>query len=142
MTESAALASQELSPAAGGAPQRVPFSLNGREIEARPGETIMEAAERHGVAIPRLCHKPGYRAAGNCRACVVEIEGERALAPACCRQPAAGMNIHSDNERALHSQKMVLELLLADMPQQGPSPYRPDSELDAWAARLDRKSVV
>ena len=136
MTESAALASQGPSPAAAGGPQRIPFSLNGRALEAQPGETIIEAADRHGVAIPRLCYKPGYRADGNCRACVVEIEGERALAPACCRQPAAGMNIHSDNERALHSQKMVLELLLADMPQQGPSPYRPDSELDAWASRL------
>ena len=113
------------------------FSLNGRDIEAAAEETILDAAERHGVEIPRLCYKEGYRADGNCRACVVEIEGERALAPSCCRKPADGMKVSSDNERALHSQKMVLELLLADMPQQGTSPYRLDSELDQWASRLN-----
>ncbi len=113
------------------------FSLNGREIEAAAEETILDAAERHGVEIPRLCYKEGYRADGNCRACMVEIEGERALAPSCCRKPADGMKVSSDNERALHSQKMVLELLLADMPQQGTSPYRLDSELDQWASRLN-----
>ena len=113
------------------------FSLNGREIEAAAEETILDAAERHGVEIPRLCYKEGYRADGNCRACMVEIEGERALAPSCCRKPADGMKVSSDNERALHSQKMVLELLLTDMPQQGTSPYRLDSELDQWASRLN-----
>ena len=113
------------------------FSLNGREIEAAAEETILDAAQRHGVEIPRLCYKEGYRADGNCRACMVEIEGERALAPSCCRTPADGMKISSNNERALHSQKMVLELLLSDMPQQGTSPYRLDSELDQWASRLN-----
>ena len=115
----------------------VHFSLNGRDIEARAGETILQVAERHGVDIPRLCYKEGYRSDGNCRACMVEVQGERALAPACCRQPSEGMTVSSDNERALHSQKMVLELLLADMPQQGQSPYRLDSELDAWAGKLN-----
>ena len=113
------------------------FSLNGREIEAVAEETILEAAQRHGVEIPRLCYKEGYRSDGNCRACMVEIEGERALAPSCCRKPSDGMKVSSDNERALHSQKMVLELLLADMPQQGVSPYRLDSELDQWARKLN-----
>ena len=113
------------------------FSLNGREIEAGAGETILQTAERHGVEIPKLCYKEGYRADGNCRACMVEIEGERALAPSCCRKPSDGMKVSSDNERALHSQKMVLELLLADMPQQGASPYRLDSELDQWASKLN-----
>ncbi|MCY3750683.1 MAG: formate dehydrogenase subunit alpha [Gammaproteobacteria bacterium] len=113
------------------------FSLNGRDIQAVAEETILEAAQRHGVEIPRLCYKEGYRSDGNCRACMVEIEGERALAPSCCRKPSDGMKVSSDNERALHSQKMVLELLLADMPQQGVSPYRLDSELDRWASRLN-----
>ena len=113
------------------------FSLNGRDIEAAAQETILEAAQRHGVEIPRLCYMEGYRSDGNCRACMVEIEGERALAPSCCRKPSDGMKVSSDNARALHSQKMVLELLLADMPKQGASPYRLDSELDQWAAKLN-----
>ncbi len=115
----------------------VRFSLNGREIDAGAQETILQAAERHDVAIPRLCYKEGYRADGNCRVCMVEIEGERALAPSCCRKPAAGMKVNSNTDRALHSQKMVVELLLADMPQQGESIYRLDSELDLWAKELN-----
>ncbi len=112
------------------------FSLNGRDILAYEEETILQAAKRNGIDIPHLCYKEGYRPDGNCRACMVEIEGERALAPSCCRQPTAGMKVESNNERALRSQKMVIELLLADMPEQGKSPYRLQSELDYWAGRL------
>lgn len=109
------------------------FSLNGKEIEAIGDETILQAAERNGVEIPRLCYMEGYRPDGNCRVCMVEIDGERVLAPSCCRKPTEDMKVDSDNERARHSQKMVLELLLADMPQQGKSPYTLNSELDYWA---------
>jgi len=112
----------------------VRFTLDGEAIEARPGETILQAARRHGTAIPHLCYADGMRADGNCRACVVEIEGERTLAPSCARTPAPDMKVHSRSERALHSQKMVLELLLSDMPE---TAYRQDSELDYWAAHLD-----
>ena len=115
----------------------IQFSLDGRDIEAGAEETILQAAQRHGVEIPRLCYKQGYRSDGNCRVCLVEIEGERTLAPSCCRKPAAGMKINSATERVVHSQKMVLELLLADMPLQGASPYRLDSELDHWATKLN-----
>ena len=113
------------------------FSLNGRDIEAAAEETILDAAQRYGVEIPQLCYKEGYRADGNCRACMVEIEGERTLAPSCCRKPADGMKVNSATERVVHSQKMVLELLLADTTQQGVSPYRLDSELDHWAEKMN-----
>ena len=116
--------------------QTIPFKLNNQEIEALPGETILQAASRADIDIPHLCYKEGYRPDGNCRACMVEIEGERVLAPSCCRQPTAGMEVRSDNERARHSQKVVLELLLSDMPEQGKSPYKLDSELDHWANKL------
>jgi len=65
----------------------ITFSLDGHEIDAAGNETILEAAKRHGKEIPHLCYKEGLRADGNCRACVVEIEGERVLAPSCCRTP-------------------------------------------------------
>ena len=116
--------------------QTINFSLNDTNIEALPGETILEAASRSGVEIPHLCYKPGYRADGNCRACVVEIDGERALAPSCCRHPNQGMKVQSNSERALHSQKIVLELLKSDMPS-NESPYTPRSELDEWADKLN-----
>ena len=113
--------------------EAVSFILDGDEITAVPGETILEAAHRNGVEIPHLCFMHGMRADGNCRACVVEIEGERVLAPSCCRAPKPGMKVHSRNDRARHAQRMVLELLLADAPQ---TPHRPDSELSHWAQRL------
>ena len=113
------------------------FTLNGKEVDAYGDETILQAAKREGIEIPHLCYKDGYRPDGNCRACMVEIDGERVLAPSCCRQPTEGMQVNSENERAVHSQKMILELLLSDMPEQGKSPYRNDSELDYWADKLD-----
>ena len=71
--------------------EMIPFSLDGQPVSAFAGEPILEVAKRHGVDIPHLCFKAGYRADGNCRACVVEVEGERVLAPSCCRAPTAGM---------------------------------------------------
>jgi formate dehydrogenase major subunit len=111
----------------------VAFTLNGAEVTAAPDETIIQAADRIGIEIPRLCYKPGMRADGNCRACMVEIKGERALAPACCRKPAPGMTVASDSPRALHSQKMVVELLSSDMPEKV---YKPTDELAYWRRKL------
>ena len=112
----------------------VAFKLNGKDVVAQGGETIIQAAQRHGVEIPHLCYKEGMRPDGNCRACVVEVKGERVLAASCCRTPAPGMEVTTDSPRALHSQKMVLELLLSDMPEKR---HTLQSELDHWAAELD-----
>ncbi len=100
-------------------PQTVEFKLDGNTIHAYKGETIFKAAQRHGVEIPHLCFKDGLRPDGNCRACVVEVKGERTLAPSCCRHATAGMEVQAQSERALKSQKMVLEMLLSDMPDVG-----------------------
>jgi formate dehydrogenase major subunit len=75
----------------------------------------------------------GMRADGNCRTCMVEIKGERVLAPSCCRYPKEGMEVTTDSARAVTSQKMSIELLLADVPE---AAYTLDSELDRWAKRL------
>lgn len=112
----------------------IEFKLNGQTVIGRPDETLIETAKRHGVEIPHLCYKPGYRADGNCRACVVEVKGERVLAPSCCRYPKEGMEVTTDSSRAVAAQKMVLELLLSDMPEKA---HRVDSELDQWAKKLD-----
>ncbi len=112
----------------------IEFKLNGKTVIGRPDETIIECAKRNGVEIPHLCYKPGLRPDGNCRACVVEIKGERALAPSCCRYPKEGMEVTTDNPRAQLSQKMVLELLLSDMPERQ---YSKDNELDLWARKMN-----
>ena len=104
--------------------EAIRFTLDGREVEARPGETIWQVAQREGIAIPHLCWlpEPGYRADGNCRACMVEIEGERVLAASCIRKPAAGMKVVTATERAMTARKMVMELLLADQPERDGRP--------------------
>src|ERR1700687_5644605 len=114
--------------------ETIEFKLNGDTISAFAGETIIQAAKRHGVDIPHLCYKDGYRPDGNCRACVVEIKGERVLAPSCCRQPAKGMEVGSNTPRAVHSQKMVVELLMSDVPRDDLKPG--GNELFHWAGEL------
>jgi len=109
----------------------IPFTLDGRAVEAAPGETLLQAAERAGVVLPRLCASDGLRPAGNCRACVVEIEGERVLAPSCCRAPSAGMVVQSESPRAANARRSVIELLLADAPDS--AALKHDSELAYWA---------
>src|SRR5579863_5560290 len=101
----------------------VTFELDGRQVEARPGETIWAVAKRLGTHIPHLCHRPqpDYRPDGNCRACMVEIDGERVLAASCKRAPTAGMKVKSASERASKARAMVLELLVADQPQRATS---------------------
>src|SRR2546427_689626 len=111
----------------------VEFKLNGRTVVGRSDETLIETAKHYGIDIPHLCYKEGMRPDGNCRACMVEIKGERVLAPSCCRYPKDGMEVTTDNPRSVASQKMVLELLLSDIPEKS---YTLDSELDHWAKEL------
>src|SRR5215813_707521 len=111
----------------------VEFKLNGRAVVGRSDETIIETAKHYGIDVPHLCYKEGMRPDGNCRACVVEIKGERVLAPSCCRYPKDGMEVTTDSPRAEASQKMVLELLLSDIPEKS---YTLNSELDHWAKHL------
>ncbi|SOY60702.1 formate dehydrogenase subunit alpha [Cupriavidus taiwanensis] len=112
----------------------VTFTLNGREVSAEPGESLLKVAQREGFDVPHLCYKDGLEPAGNCRACMVEIQGERVLAPSCCRYPAAGMQVQTESERARRAQRTVLELLQSDMPE---AEYTRNNELDQWAARLE-----
>jgi len=116
----------------------VQFTLNGQSVTAPAGQSLLNIAKDLGIPIPHLCHKDGLNPDGNCRACVVEIEGERTLAPSCCRSATPGMKVQTASERAVKSQKMVLEMLLADLPEQG---YKwlddraeaPHGELSQWA---------
>ncbi len=95
------------------------FTLDSQKVEATPGMTIWEVANGRGLVIPHLCHKPapGYRPDGNCRACMVEIDGERVLAASCIREPVEGMVVTTDSARARGARKMVIEMLVADQPE-------------------------
>ena len=113
------------------------FVLDGEDVEARPGETIWQVANRRGVEIPHLCYlpAPGYRPDGNCRACMVEIEGERVLAASCVRRPAPGMKVQTASERARTSRKLVFELLATDQPERAVA-HDPNSAFWTWADRV------
>jgi formate dehydrogenase major subunit len=113
------------------------FTLDGREVEAAPGETIWAVANRLGVEIPHLCHRPapGYRPDGNCRACMVEVEGERVLAASCIRRPTSGMKVKTASERAKASRNMVFELLVTDQPPLEAA-HDPNSRFWRWAERV------
>ena len=97
----------------------VSITLDGETVSVTPGMTLWEAANGRGIVIPHLCHKPapGYRPDGNCRACMVEIEGERVLAASCIRKAEDGMVVHTASARAVSARKMVMEMLVADQPE-------------------------
>ena len=99
--------------------ETVTFTLNGQETTVEKGLTIWEAANGRGLVIPHLCHKPapGYRPDGNCRACMVEVEGERTLVASCIRDVADGMVVTTDSARAETARKMVVEMLVTDQPE-------------------------
>ncbi|HLN10886.1 MAG TPA: formate dehydrogenase subunit alpha, partial [Xanthobacteraceae bacterium] len=113
------------------------FTIDGREIEAAAGETIWQVARRLGTEIPHLCYspEPGYRPDGNCRACMVEIEGERVLAASCIRKPAAGMKVTTGSPRATSAREAVFELLIADQPERATA-HDPQSKFWGWADRI------
>jgi formate dehydrogenase major subunit len=113
------------------------FTLDGREVHAHEGETIWQVAKREGIEIPHLCYspEPGYRADGNCRACMVEIEGERVLAASCIRKPADGMKVNASNHRATTARKMVFDLLVSDQPRRETS-HDPISKFWTWADKM------
>ncbi len=97
----------------------VTFQLNGEDVTVPEGWTIWEAAHGRGLMIPHLCHKPepGYRPDGNCRACMVEVEGERTLVASCIRPVGDGMVVTTNSNRAEKARAMVVELLAADQPE-------------------------
>ncbi|MDB5584703.1 MAG: formate dehydrogenase subunit alpha [Bradyrhizobium sp.] len=118
--------------------QTIAFELDGKQVEAAIGETIWQVAKRQGREIPHLCYspEPDYRPDGNCRACMVEVEGERVLAASCKRTPSVGMKVKTESSRAVAAQKMVMELLVADQPSRATS-HDPDSKFWNWAEKID-----
>src|SRR6201986_2558366 len=112
------------------------FFIDDREIDIRDGESIFRAARRLDIKLPHLCYspEPGYRADGNCRVCMVEIEGGRVLAASCTRTPAPGMKVKTQTDRAKTARKMVAELLLTDQPEREVA-HDPNSQL--WQTATD-----
>jgi NADH-quinone oxidoreductase subunit G len=96
----------------------VTISVNGRSLEAAPGELLIEAAERAGTYVPRFCYHPRMEPVGYCRMCLVEVDGPRGatLQPACYIKVSDGMSVVTDSDKVKKAQDGVLEFLLANHP--------------------------
>ena len=111
----------------------VTLVIDGLNVVAREDQSLLEVAQAQGIEVPHLCHSQGLTPAGNCRACMVEVQGERVLAASCCRKAAEGMQVQTASPRALAAQRLVLELLQADLPA---TPLKRDDEVSHWARQL------
>ena len=118
----------------------ITFYLNNSKVEAKENETIWQVANRLGIEIPHLCYldKPSYRADGNCRACMVEIEGERVLAASCIRKPTENLKVFTSTKKAKKSRKLVFELLLADQPKRQIA-HDNESQFWNWVDKIELK---
>ena len=118
--------------------KKITFILNNKKVNASDDETIWQVAKREGLLIPHLCHSDeiGYQPDGNCRACMVEIEGERTLAASCIRRPSDGMKVISNSNKASTARKAVFELLASDQPEKKSHPD-PNSKFWQWSAKMN-----
>jgi iron-only hydrogenase group A len=92
------------------------IEVNNRIIEAEPGETILTALKRENIHVPTLCHMEGLLPSGACRICVVEVEGMNGLIPSCSYPVREGMKIQTNSPKAIQARKTIVELLLANHP--------------------------
>ena len=120
----------------------VSFYINDEKVEAKKDETIWQVANIKGIEIPHLCYanKTGYRADGNCRACMVEIEGERVLAASCIRKPTQDMRVYTSSNKAKKSRDLVFELLLADQPEKEIA-HDNNSNFWNWIEKIELKKI-
>lgn len=94
----------------------VNITINGKKIQAQVGQTIMQAAREAGIEIPVLCDHPALPPEGACRICLVEIERQRSLQPACTFPVTEGLVIHTHSPKVMEARKFALELLVSDHP--------------------------
>ena len=94
----------------------IKIEVNGRQIEAREGEMLLDAMQREGIRVPTLCHMKDLFPTGACRMCVVEVEGQRGLVPSCAFPVYEGMKVKTHSSRPVKARKTIIELLLASHP--------------------------
>ena len=116
---------------------KIKLTINGRQVEARHGMTVLEAAQVAGIYIPALCYDPDLEPYGACRLCVVEIERMRGLPTACTTPVADGMVVHTETPAVNKVRRTAVELLIADCPGDClTSPQNQQNELQKVAAYL------
>jgi predicted molibdopterin-dependent oxidoreductase YjgC len=93
----------------------IKLTVDGQEITAEPGQTLLEAARENGIDIPTICFHEATTANGLCRICVVEVEGMRVLQPACIVEAARDMKVQTRSEKVIRARKTILEMLASTM---------------------------
>src|SRR4028119_2299819 len=94
----------------------VTLSINGKELQAEKGRNLIDVAEEMGVFVPRFCYHPGMKSVAVCRMCLVQVEGQRKLLPACATPVDEGMSVSTVDPESVDAQKDMLELLLINHP--------------------------
>lgn len=116
------------------------IKINSREIKAKEGETILEAAYRFGIEIPNLCFHPDVPVKANCRVCVVEIKDRKDLPTACSTKVCEGMEIKTESSKVKAARKMNLELIFAEHIEKCPTcPLKSTCKLLAYARKYKLK---
>jgi bidirectional [NiFe] hydrogenase diaphorase subunit len=90
------------------------LTVNGEQISGKDEESLLAIAQQHGITIPTLCHLDGLADVGACRLCLVEIEGQTKLFPACTTKPQEGMIVRTDTERLKKYRRMIIEMLASE----------------------------
>src|SRR5205823_2523435 len=113
----------------------VDLTIDGRNVSAPEGTTILQACRSEGIDTPTLCYLETLTPVNACRVCVVEVEGSRVLVPACSRKAEAGMTVHTESERVRLSRKMVLEFLASSVDVSLAGPAQPSGEMGRYMER-------
>ena len=95
---------------------QIEFTINGRAARAEQGRLLIDVAEEMGIFVPRFCYHPGMKSVAVCRMCLVKIEGQNKLLPACATPVADGMNVSTVDPEAVDAQEGMLEFLLINHP--------------------------
>lgn len=121
-------------------PGFINIKINGKNVKAREGETILEVAYRLGISIPYLCYHPDTLVKANCRVCVVEVRGYDKLPTACSTKASEGMVIKTDSEEVTKARKVNLELIFAEHIEKCPTcPLKANCKLLEYAAKYKLK---
>ncbi len=97
-------------------PNMISLTIDDQSIQTPAGTTILAAARQAGIKIPTLCHHPALPPQGDCRICLVEVDRQRNLQPACTFPAAEGLVVQTHSPRVIEERKFVLEMLLSDHP--------------------------
>ncbi|NLH48016.1 MAG: 4Fe-4S binding protein [Myxococcales bacterium] len=121
----------------------ITIEVNGKPIEAKPGEMLLTSLRRAGIHVPTLCHMEGLFPSGACRMCVVEVEGRPSLMPSCAFPVVPGLKVKTHSPRATDARRTIIELLLANHPDDCNFCVRnTDCELQRLAAELGIRQRV